>query len=203
MPASYANPDLRKRNLRDPELGERMVRAYCYDGMTLQQIGTRHGISRERVRQYIVATDNTLYRLERMRRAARSRLERFVRDTKMTEVAHCRLCGEPFEVKDGRTAFCDNFHNKVWSTYFRFHVDEDFHEKQRFLVTRKETNHYQNLLDGTAKTVGRWLVFGSTTWHWAVRAYYCRWPVFDEFPEQIRQQIIEHEGPLRSETEAS
>lgn len=175
----------------------RAMNAYVHDDMTMEQIAKRWGISRERVRQYLHREDPTLCALVKRRRAARTRLRKFVNEGRMTVRRDCRLCGESFEGASNRW-FCSPIHYKA-HVALRYHTDERRHDQQTKANVEWQRSKgvgsaawQANYDAGTVNERGRWLVPGSLNFHWALRAFACGWPVFEEMPGDIQAQIREY-----------
>ena len=181
---------------------ERMLSAYVNDDMTLEQIGQRHGITRERVRQLTSAADRTMCLLVIRRRDARSRLRRLV-NAGSPSVLTCMVCGSVFE-GDNRRRFCSPVHSKV-AVLMRYQTDDTYRERHRLACARwairsesesaSQVRYAQRLIAGTTvERSYRWLVPGSLQFHWALRAHALGWPLFDAFHEDVQRQIREAAG---------
>lgn len=190
----------REINPEREDRAARMVRAYVHDDLTLEQIGQRHGVTRERVRQIINKTDPTIYRLAKMRRKARTRHRRAMADG-FSELRHCRLCGGLFEAGGLHRRFCSPVHQAVHTQILRYQIDAEHRETHYVYVARwnaksedpKRRTHGERVLAGEATRRGkRWLVPGSLAFHWAVRAYVLDWPVWEQFHPDVQAQVRAH-----------
>jgi len=184
---------------------ERMVVAYVRDDMTLEEIARYHGggITRERVRQILNKTDRTLYRLAIRRRQARTRM----RSVGSGHVSggmgfyprDCPTCGLAFTAENAMTMYCTPTHRQV-ALLLRYHTDDSVRTRHREAIARhgvangvgSQIFHDHVLNDPKAiVSKGRWLLPGSMTWHWAVRALALGWPIFEKLPPEIQAQIRE------------
>lgn len=188
--------------LKPDERAERALVAYVRDDMTLEQIGRRYGVCRERIRQDCNRVDRTLYALARRRRKARQRLASLSGGAGYHGVGQCATCGENFTRSMSSQKYCSPTHYQV-AIMLRYHTDDRFWERHGRAVARWNLAHdhgskvgAENVLDGTVERRGRWLVEGSVAFHWCLRAYSLEWPIFDRLHPQIRQQILDRGGIL-------
>lgn len=202
---------------RDLDRDARIVQANVFDDLTMEEIGLRYGVTRQRIHQILTRTDPTLTRLARRRRKARTKLRMFVRDTSAPVVGSCALCGKTFEASPrgrprDRNVYCSPVHRQAYLA-LRYQLgDDDRRDDQRRALARNvirsgvggaRERYARRVLAGTvgegetsAVAGKRWIVPGSVAFHWAVRAYVLGWPVFERLPEPIRNQIRTHvDGP--------
>lgn len=187
---------------RGDERADRMLRAYVNDDMTLEQIGQRHGVTRERVRQVLSKHDPTLYRLAKIRRRARTRLRNWVNAGSVARFGTCRICGDDFEMVDSKSVYCSPVHRQIWML-FRYQVDDRMRATHRAAMAKwflrnsedqVQLRYAERVLAGTAE-VGRrrrFIQVGSLNWHWALRAYVLDWPLFGMLHEDVQEQIRQH-----------
>jgi hypothetical protein len=180
-----------------------MLRAYVDDDLTMEQIGARHDLTRERVRQILAAFDPTLVALAKRRRLARTRLRAFVATGTLPTRLECRLCGEGF-IGDPHSTFCCNEHREIHLA-LRYQINPEYHDNfQRTMAhwrLRQDPGdiYAHNVLAGTVGAaphpngggpVGhRWIVEGSQVHEWALAAYRNNWPVFEKFHPDVQAQI--------------
>lgn len=189
-------PDLRVKVPTGAEAD--MLNAYMTTDKTLQEIGDPYGVTRERVRQLLSSYDNTMYKLARERRKARTRLRRYVDYGDVQPRRECRLCGAPTNRKS-----CSREHHDVY-TNLRYHfADDDRRQSQQYAIAKHnlkaphqvpdyQLRHSQRVFNGEETDYhGRWLIVGSQNWQWAVRAYKLGWPVWNKLNPVIQQQIID------------
>lgn len=188
------------RGLMDTARAERMVSAYVNDDMTLEQIGRRYGVTRERVRQITSGLDRTMCLLVIRRRAARGRLRHLVNAGTPQIRTECPVCGSQFEGASNRR-YCSPVHQKV-AVMLRYQTDDSFRERQQIATARwvvktkpdddPRVRDAQRVINGTRTERGRWMTPGSLQFHWALRACALGWPIFDAFHEDVQRQIREH-----------
>lgn len=181
-----------------------MLDAYVRDSMTLEEIGERHGVTRERVRQLISPLDPTLYKMEQLRRKGRTKLRARSKGSPVT-IRECITCGKTFETTNTSKCCCP-VHRQVYNL-LRYHVDPKRHEHTRrntakFVLksdaSETQKRFAQRVLDGVELDEhGKWMIPGSLAWHWALRAHALRWPIFDQLPGEIQQQIRETSEGVR------
>ena len=179
-----------------------MLRAYVDDGLTLEEIGKRWNISRERVRQELNKTDATLYRLAMRRRSARRHLNKFVNKGATIITRECFACGQTFSTATALQTYCSSTHQRV-AVILRYHTDDSYYETHKLSVAKwvlknqdrvpaYSFDHAERKLQGTSEDRGRWFVVGSIAFHWALRAYLLGWPIFDKIAPELQKQIKEY-----------
>jgi transposase len=173
--------------------------------MTLEQIGEKYGLTRERVRQLASQVDNERYVARRtfLRETAdRERQEREERER--PDPRFCRVCG--VQLQSGRRRFCSARHYDIATKHLRYHVDDRYRIRHRTFVARWLLEHGDELdekdrerqLTYAARVLdpdvvqeehGRWLTRGSKAMDAALECYRKGYPLFDELPEQIQTQV--------------
>lgn len=190
------------------ERAERALVAFVRDDLTTEQISQRVGSSASQIRKDLRALDPTLYALAKRRRFARTRLralERRIhrRDNRPVVIRSCALCGEPFEVGKAQ-AYCSPIHQAA-AMSLRYQTDPDHYEIHRKriadwtlrnadheVVDDIRLRHAERVAAGEeTKVHGRWLIPGSLPFHWALRAYSGKWPIWERFHPDVQQQIRE------------
>jgi len=185
------NSPLNERRRR----AERMLKAYIDDGLTITEIARRHGVTRQRVSQVLQRYDPTKYALAVDVRRRRDRALRALNDG-VPKLVICRTCGELFE-SGPRRVFCSPAHRLAYQC-LQYHVDDERRAAQLHAIARwtldnsddpRQVRSARRRLAGESEDHGRWLVHGSLPFHWALRAHALQWPIFDELPPPIRQQV--------------
>lgn len=188
-------------NKQRTERMERALVAYVCDDMTLEQIGKRFGVTREMIRLDLNKIDKTLYRLALRRRKARQNLRSFVNRGSFMFTMQCHVCGEDFEADNEFRRYCSPIHYQV-AMMMRYQISDEYRDMARISNAKSNIKSGRksqlafavNYLDGTSKEIGRWIIPGSLSFHWAIRAYILGWPLFDKLSEPIQEQIREHVG---------
>lgn len=184
-----------------PILDGPAVAAAWLDAETLEEVATKFGCSRERVRQLC---DAQLPRweivLHKRRVQARRKLRSFVEATpKEQTLRDCIVCGHAFMAfrsSDGWRRSCSRSHRQVFQK-LALHLP-DYREKHRGYVaqrnltqgaTRYLRESAARVLDGTVGYHGRWLIEGSEVQAMAREAYRNGWPIVQLLPSEIQEQL--------------
>lgn len=189
-----------KHGERDREI----CRRYYFGEETLEQIGDSYGMTRERIRQ-IVSRDTVLRNLHQRILYSRMRRREWLRE-KPNKLTFCKLCGEE---ADGRV-YCCNRHRDVYLNILRYHLSENHRQRQKISfanwcirnpdkVNSEQLRYSMKIINGEETDEhGRWMIEKSAAFRWAVIAYQKRWPVFEQFHEQVQDQIKEYAEWLKT-----
>lgn len=178
-------------------------------GESLQTLGDRAGCSRERIRQVTERLEpskpwDAAARAERWEKDAVAALVAVTREKMRSEGAPCPVCGTTVFATYRR--FCSEGCRDRYEAV-RYHIDPERREQHRRLMSRWtlensdtapdfQVRHARRVLQGTAGTHDdrRWMIEGSEPFRVAVEVFVNGWPLAEEFPEPIREQIHEHLG---------
>lgn len=169
--------------------------------LTLEDVGQKYGVTRERVRQICNIVDSERYK---ERKDAKKRLKVTLKEPKPRRF--CKVCG--VELAPDRTVYCSYPHYEIGTLHLRYHIDEEYRFRQRGYAARwilenqehftdddryrdQQVRHAARVLDITVDTEdhGRWLTKGSKAMMAALECYRNNWPLFDLLPEQIQEQV--------------
>ncbi|MET0786190.1 MAG: sigma factor-like helix-turn-helix DNA-binding protein [Paenisporosarcina sp.] len=207
--ARWAHRPTENAKVWDEDRARRMLSAYVNDEMTLEQISVYHEISRERVRQIMMAFDPGKYKVARMRRKAAIKRQNNLNQWRKTRAITktCPICGETFMTsKNSNQVYCSPKHQQLW-VLLRYQISEEHREKAlrsiaRWTVVNSDNVHQVRYsINKLNQTVGehgshragaRYLQPGSLSFHWCIRAYALKWPMFDQLHPDVQQQIKEY-----------
>jgi hypothetical protein len=150
---------------RDAEIVRRLS-----EGETLQTVGDRFGISRERVRQIAKAAGLDVPTLRAAQKKGRAEKRQAERDA-ATITAVCKVCGKPFGTLDLKRVTCSRDCAVALSRGRRY-IDADYYERQRVSSARYVASHPERysaprvnyalrVVAGDVSARGRWVIDGS------------------------------------------
>jgi hypothetical protein len=118
----------RRQGPADPARDVEILRLYRDKGLTLEQVGGRYGLTRERVRQIVA-------RLDPQAKATRTRiLAEHERDRRLAEAHPCRVCGKPV-LRGRRAQTCSPKCAEDWRVV-RYQLDPEHHRRFRQVQAR-------------------------------------------------------------------
>jgi hypothetical protein len=139
--------------------------------LTLEEVGDRYGITRERVREILVQHGRVSGR-KRLQARAEERLFRQFAERARSAVP-CAVCGSWVlrRTRTGRKKTCSSECTRLWNEV-RFSIDEEERERQRYAtatwvvehadrVPANRVIHAMRVLTGDAEERGRWTISGS------------------------------------------
>jgi transposase len=185
---------------------------------TLEEVGAKFGLTRERVRQ--IAQDD-FPGLYEVRKTKRRELRQKAKDDAKAALPErfCKTCGVKINSTNQARAYCCNEHREI-RLALRYHLEPELRAHHKTLVAKwllnaaeegrpdiseTQIGYAQRVLDPELSTQdrGRWLTFGSKNRVYALEAYEKNWPIFADLPEQIQEQVKRiHEGRVEAEAES-
>lgn len=196
--------ETRQRVIPRSQLDEYFTR--WRDGETLEQIGARFGITRERVRQGI-AYSRPRWEIQLVKRLhrARTRTRAAARDlaARIEAGTICYVCGHlslrSANPRNG-LAMCSSECTRIYIA-LRFHTNLEYREKFRRAAASWHISHPDRVPEWTVRQAekvlagepvnsqGTWLTQNSKAWPYAIEACRRRLPIFDRLPEELQDRI--------------
>lgn len=174
---------------------EKMAGEYMEPGETLRSLSKRYGLTPEGARLRILTVmPDAVERKQQQQRELRQQEEAAREKERVDEAQPCVVCGNPV-TRGGRALTDTPTCSMVW-TSLRFHVDPERRDIHRKLVAANQLDKgisvayaKKVLNDEEVNSNGRWLVRGSRPHRAALLAHERGWPIFDQLPAVIREQI--------------